>query len=102
MIEMKKIERALISLTDKTGIEGFAKELEVALLEVHVGLHWEFVLGVPRPQYGRSTSAFSQQRVHKGSRIWTVLQATMVNELTLVVPGRTCQQAKPRAQTMSS
>jgi phosphoribosylaminoimidazolecarboxamide formyltransferase/IMP cyclohydrolase len=25
---MKKIERALISLTDKTGIEGFAKELE--------------------------------------------------------------------------
>ncbi len=31
---MKKIERALISLTDKSGIEGFAKELEKLGIEI--------------------------------------------------------------------
>jgi phosphoribosylaminoimidazolecarboxamide formyltransferase/IMP cyclohydrolase len=31
---MKKIERALISLTDKSGIEGFAKELESLGIEI--------------------------------------------------------------------
>ncbi|PKN45755.1 MAG: IMP cyclohydrolase, partial [Deltaproteobacteria bacterium HGW-Deltaproteobacteria-16] len=31
---MKKIERALISLTDKSGIEGFARELEQLGIEI--------------------------------------------------------------------
>ena len=31
---MKKVERALISLTDKSGIEGFAKELEALGIEI--------------------------------------------------------------------
>lgn len=31
---MKKMERALISLTDKTGIEGFARELEALGIEI--------------------------------------------------------------------